>query len=86
MNWIRNNPYVVGAAAVIALVVAVLVIRGWQQQDRDEGANLVNQGVVIERDASKGEVLNSVKDANDARDNPTSNDLNRVCAKYDRNC
>jgi hypothetical protein len=71
----------------LALVASIVFgVRGCAQDEREENNQLVNQGVVIEREAEQREVLNNVKEARDAVDNPTGNDLNVVCEKYNRNC
>lgn len=73
--------------AVLALLVALVFgIRGMQNDEREENNQLINTGIVIEREAGQAEVINHVEQAKDAVTNPTSNELNVVCEKYDRNC
>lgn len=86
MNWIRSNPILAGviAAVLIAAVVAFFAFRTIENK-RHEG-QLTNLGATTEQVKSQSEVINHVKEANSARDNPTGNELNIVCGKYDRNC
>jgi Na+-transporting NADH:ubiquinone oxidoreductase subunit NqrC len=79
--------YVVLGILALALIASIVVgVRGCKQDERDENNQMVNSGQMIEREAGQREVINAVKNANEARDNPTSNELNVVCNKYDRNC
>jgi len=86
LKWIKGNPLYAGiiAAVLIAAVVAFFAFRTIENK-RHEG-QLVKQGATQEQVKSQSEVINHVKEANAARDNPTSNELNIVCGKYDRNC
>jgi hypothetical protein len=72
----------------LLLLVAVIVfgVRGCQQDERNENNQMINTGVTQEREASKTEVINRVEKAKDATANPTTDDLNVVCSRYDRNC
>lgn len=73
--------------ATLALVAAIVFgVRGCAQDERAENNQLIEVGQTIERDKGNQEVINNVKEARDAVDNPTSNELNVVCEKYDRNC
>lgn len=85
-SFIKGDPLFLGVIAVVIIAVFMLSIRSCEKQEDHDNANLVNQGAIVERDASKSEVINHVEQAKDAVDNPTSDDLNRVCTKYDRNC
>lgn len=77
---------IAGAALLLLIVLGLGAIRSCQKAEDRENANYVNQGVVTERDAQKGETINAVRNANDARTNPSDADLNRLCDTYDRNC
>ena len=79
--------YVVLGVLVLALVAAIVFgVRGCQEDERQENNQLINTGEIIEREAGQREVINHVEEARDAVTNPTVNDLNVVCEKYDRNC
>lgn len=76
----------IGIVALILVAVIVFGVRGCIQDERVEDNQLVNTGEIIEREAHQREVIKDVEEARDAVDNPTGNDLNVVCKKYDRNC
>lgn len=79
--------YVGTGLAVLALVAAIVFgVRGCAQDEREENNQLINIGETIERDKGNQEVINRVEQGKDAVANPTSNELNVVCEKYDRNC
>lgn len=86
LKWITGNPILSGviAAVLIAAVIAFFAFRSAENKRHED--QLINQGVTTERVQSQSEVINHVKEANAARDTPTSNELNIVCGKYDRNC
>lgn len=83
------NPwkYVGMGLATLALIAAIVFgVRSCAQDERAENNQLIEIGQTVERDKGNQEVINSVKEANDAVTNPTVNELNVVCEKYDRNC
>lgn len=75
-----------GLAALALVAVIVGGVKGCKQIDADQDNQLVNAGVTQERSATQGKVLSDVQNAQDAVSNPTANDVQRVCEKYDRNC
>jgi hypothetical protein len=85
-SFLKSNPIFAGIIGLVLIAGIIALIGSCERQEDNDNANLVNQGAVIERDAAKTEVIESVQNAKDAVDNPTSNDLNIVCSKYDRNC
>jgi hypothetical protein len=79
--------YVASGVIVLALVVLIVFgVRGCAQDERVEDNQMINTGQTIEREAGHQEVINHVEQAKDATTNPTTDDLNVVCSKYDRNC
>lgn len=79
--------FIVPGVLVLALVAAIVFgVRSCQENERAENNQLINTGELIERGAASEEVIRDVEEARNAVDNPTSNDLNVVCEKYDRNC
>jgi len=79
--------WVVVGLAALALVAAITVgVRGCKQIEQDADNILIESGVTKERSESQGKVIEDVKQAQDAVNNPTSDELNVVCDKYDRNC
>lgn len=83
-GWMK---YAAIGLAVLALVAAIVLgVKGCKQGEYDATNQSINSGVAIERSAGQSEVINHVEAARNAVTNPTGNDLNVVCAKYDRNC
>lgn len=83
------NPwkYIGMAVATLALIAAIVFgVRGCAQDERAENNQLIEVGQTIEREAGQAEVINDIEEARDAVTNPTVNELNVVCEKYDRNC
>lgn len=79
--------YLIPGVAVLLLVVAIVFgVRGCQEDERAENNQLIEMGVTKERDRGNQEVINRVEESIDAVNNPTVNELNVVCEKYDRNC
>lgn len=79
--------YIVFGLAALLLVAAIIGgIVKLRQLDAAEDNQLIESGVTKERSESQSEVLNSVQNANDARDNPSPELDNRVCEEFDRNC
>jgi hypothetical protein len=79
--------FLIAGLAVLALVaVIVMGVKGCKEIDQENYNTTVNSGVIKEREASKGVVINHVEQANDAVRNPSPAELNSVCHKYDRNC
>lgn len=71
----------------LALVSSIVLgVNSCKKIDQAQDNALVESGVIKERDRGNQEVINNVKEARDAVDNPTDNELNVVCGKYDRNC
>lgn len=90
-SWFTGLPLVAklvgGAIFIAALFFLITSVVGCVKDSEDEeNANYVNQGATQERAATQSEVLNSVQNANEARDRPTSALEQRVCDRYDRNC
>lgn len=84
IDWKR---YILLGILALGLVAAIVMgVKGCKEIDQEQDNALVNSGVVLEREASKGEVINAIEKSRDAVDAPTSDELNRVCDKYDRNC
>lgn len=79
--------WVAAGLAALALVAAITVgVRGCKQTESDADNVLIDLGVTKERAAEQGKVIEDVKQAQDAVANPTSDERNVVCEKYDRNC
>lgn len=79
--------FIVPGVLVLALIAAIIFgVRGCKEDEREENNQFINTGEIIEREAGHREVINNVEKARDAVDNPTGNELNVVCEKYDRNC
>lgn len=76
----------IGVLTLLLIVAIVAGVRSCKQQEDDENANLVNQGATIERSQSQSETINAVSKAQEAVRNPSPEQLNVVCGKYDRNC
>lgn len=78
----------IGAGLVALALIAAIVggVRSCKKIDQQQENALVESGVTKERSQAQSEVINHVEDARDAVDNPTVNELNVVCEKYDRNC
>ena len=85
-SWITRNPLITGLIALVLIAAVIAFFSYLDKGDQRQENQLINHGVTQERDASKTEVINRVEQAQDAVRNPTSNELNRVCEKYDRNC
>jgi len=90
MRWIRSNPLYAGAAALVLMVVLLAIVAGafryFQNRAEKHDEQLIDLGASEERGAANEKVLNDVQEAHDAVIDPSSNDLNVVCSKYDRNC
>lgn len=79
--------YVLYGVIALALVAAIIAgIVSYKKINQENDNALVNSGEVKEREKGQAEVINHVKEVQDARDNPTPDELNIVCSKYDRNC
>lgn len=79
--------YLIMGLAALALVASIVLgVNSCKKTDQENRRILVNSGEVLERSHSQSETINAIEKANDAVTNPTSNDLNIVCEKYDRNC
>lgn len=86
LTWLKANPLYAGIilAVLLAIIFGTFKLIESRMDKADEV--LVNSGVLIERGAANEEVINSVQNANDARDNPSPELDNRVCSEFDRNC
>lgn len=86
LTWLKANPLYAGIilAVLLAIIFGTFKLIESRMDKADEV--LVNSGVLIERGAANSEVINSVQNANDARDNPSPELDNRVCEEFDRNC
>lgn len=86
LTWLKANPLYAGIilAVLLAIIFGTFKLIESRMDKADEV--LVNSGVLIERGAANEEVINSVQNANDARDNPSPELDNRVCEEFDRNC
>ena len=84
--WLKANPLYAG----IILVVAVAIVAGaYKLIDKWHGEHenqLVNQGELQEHGKTNEETINAVNTAKNAVEQPSAEQLNRVCGKYDRNC
>jgi hypothetical protein len=79
--------FIVPGVLALALVAAIVFgVRGCKEDEREENNQLINTGELIERGEANRKVIDDVQEARNAVDNPTSDDLNVVCEKYDRNC
>src|SRR4051812_1623400 len=79
--------YVAGAAALLALVGAIVFgTVQCKKIDQSNHQEVVQTGVVKEREAHQEEVIKHVQEAHEAVTNPTPAERDVVCSKYDRNC
>lgn len=86
ISWITKNPLTTGLIALVLIAAVIAFFSYLDKGDQRQENQLINHGVTLEREAGKTEVINRVEQAKDAGDTPTSDELNRVCDKYDRNC
>lgn len=77
---------VMGLAALALVAVIVLGVRGCKKDENNQQNQAINLGAQSERAQTQGEVLNHVEKANNAVLAPSNEQLNSVCAQYDRNC
>lgn len=77
---------VIGLAALGLIVALALSVRGCKKDEYNQTNQSINLGAKSERADTQGEVLNHVQKANNAVSNPTDEQLNILCGKYDRNC
>lgn len=83
------NPwkYIGMGLAVLALIATIVFgVRGCAQDERKENKEILEVGKTVEREKGQAKVIEDVEKAINAVDNPTSDELNVVCGKYDRNC
>lgn len=79
--------YVLYGVIALALVAAIVMgVKSCKQIDQQNDNALVTAGETKERERGQSEVINHVEQAQDATRNPSSDELNIVCSKYDRNC
>lgn len=74
------------AGMVLAMFAIVVFVHSCEKQKDQANANLVNQGATQERSSQQAETINAVQNAQEVTRNPTSDQLNVVCSRYDRNC
>lgn len=86
MNWLKSNPIIAGVGLLIAIVAVIAFFSFLDKGRQRHEGQLVNQGELIERGEGNAKVLNDVGDAKNAVDEPSAEQLNRVCSQYDRNC
>lgn len=86
LNWIKTNPIFAGILLIVLLAVVYGTFRLIGERLDKGDQVLVNSGVQQERGRANEEVINSVQDAKDARDDRSADTERRVCEKYDRNC
>jgi Cu/Ag efflux pump CusA len=79
--------YIAGAVAILALVSAIVFgTVQCKKIDRSNHQEVVQTGVVKEREQTHQEVIKHVEEAHEAVTNPTPAERSIVCSKYDRNC
>jgi Cu/Ag efflux pump CusA len=79
--------YIAGGIAVLALVAAIIFgTVQCKKIDQSNHKEIVQTGVVKERETNHQEVINHVEQAHEAVTNPTPVERGVVCSKYDRNC
>jgi len=86
LTWLKANPLYAG---IILAVLLAIIFGGYKliESRLEKGDEvLVNLGATTERGRANEEVINSVQNANAARDNPSPELDNRVCSEFDRNC
>lgn len=80
-------PYLIYGLAALALVAAIVGgVRSCKKIDQQEQNKVFNSGVEHEQVQGQSEIINAVTNAQNVVRNPTSEQLNVVCSKYDRNC
>jgi flagellar biosynthesis/type III secretory pathway M-ring protein FliF/YscJ len=88
LSWFKANPLYAAASAGIVLLIAIAAIAAandyFKHRADKNDATHVELGQKTEQSKQAEETLNAVQKANDAERNPTSNELERVRAKYDR--
>lgn len=75
-----------GLAALALLAVIVLAVVKCKQIDSASDNILINSGADHVEVQHQAAVINAIQAAEDATRNPTGNQLDRLCSKYDRNC
>lgn len=79
--------YIAYALIALAFIAAIVLgVKQCKQIDSNSDNVLVNAGATEERSRGQSEVINHVQNAQDAVRNPSPEQLNIVCEKYDRNC
>jgi hypothetical protein len=88
LNFLPPPYNFIASGAIVGLLglIIVLSFRSCDHRHDSEQANLVNQGILVERSDSQAETINAVKDAQQTLEHPTNEQLNLVCSRYDRNC
>lgn len=85
-SWIKANPIVAGAIVLVAVALIAAFFGYLTSENKRHENQLINQGATVERSNQQSETINAVQDAKNAVEQPSSEQLNRVCGKYDRNC
>lgn len=79
--------YIAGAAALLSLVAAIVFgTVECKKIDRSNHQEVVQTGVIQERETNHQEVINHVQEAHEAVTNPTVAERSSLCSKYDRSC
>lgn len=89
MNFIASPiiKYIGIAVLALALIAAIVFgVRSCKQIDSNGDNILINAGADKIQSRQQGEVINALQTAHDAVQHPTSDQLNVVCSRYDRNC
>lgn len=82
--WVKYAA--MGLAALAIALTITLTFRSCDKRHEEINANFVNQGVTKEVTAEQSETINAVEVSTKAVRQPTSDQLNVVCERYDRNC
>jgi len=86
LTWLKANPLYAGIILAVLLAIIFGTFKLVESRMDKADDTLVNLGATTERGRANEEVINSVQNANDARDNPSPELDNRVCEEFDRNC
>jgi hypothetical protein len=88
MTWLRSNPLISGLLAAVLIVGLLAGIKACAHYATEKEVRNDNThetvGAQQERLRANQEVINAVQQANDARDNPQPDELERMRQNYDR--